>query len=121
MSPDCTAFAYAMELSERTFAAIAALIGAATFALISDIAARSGSSSPAMALSSSRDSWRYSVVSFFLPMCCLLRRLGRLGDVAGLLRVRVRDGVVAQHVQRNGGIDRRGDVRVDQRHRGALR
>jgi hypothetical protein len=46
--------AYAIELSERTFAATAALIGAATFALMSDIAARSGSSSPASVLSSSR-------------------------------------------------------------------
>src|SRR5439155_21928270 len=122
MLPVCSAFAYASELSERTFAATAALIGAAMFALISDIAARSGSSSPAMALSSSRDSWRYSATSFFFfPISCLLRRLGRLSDVAGLLRVRVCDRVVAQHVQRVGGIHRRGDVRVDQRHRGSLR
>src|SRR5438876_1214765 len=60
MSPVCCAFAYAMELSERTFAATAALIGAATLALMSDIAARSGSSSPASAFSSSGLSLRYS-------------------------------------------------------------
>src|SRR5438045_7581947 len=104
MLPVCCAFAYASELSERTFAATAALIGAAMFALISDIAARSGSSSPAIALSSSRLSCRYSVSFFFLPMWNLLRRLGRLRDVAGLLRVRVRDGVVAENVQRDGGV-----------------
>src|SRR5919197_2119074 len=63
MSAVCCAFAYAIELSERTFAAIAALIGAATFALISDIAARSGSSSPASASSSSRVSCLYSSFS----------------------------------------------------------
>src|SRR5438309_4775970 len=40
-----------------------------------------------------------------------------LRDVAGLLRVRIGDGVVAQHVECCGEVDRRGDVRVDQRHR----
>src|SRR4051812_27617833 len=109
MLPVCCAFAYASELSERTFAATAALIGAAMFALISDIAARSGSSSPAIALSSSRLNCLYSACSFFFPMRCLLRWLGVLRDVAGLLRVRVRDGVVAENVQRDGGIDRSGD------------
>src|ERR671931_2082643 len=104
MSTFCTAFAYAIELSESTFAAMAALIGAATFALISDIAARSGSSSPARAFSSSRVSCLYSCS---LPMRLLLQfQLGGLRDVAGLLRVRVRDRVVAQHVQRNSGVDR---------------
>src|SRR6184192_3136733 len=121
MLPVCSAFAYASELSERTFAATAALIGAAMFALISDIAARSGSSSPASWLSSSRDSCLYSDCCCFLPMWSLLRRLCVLRDVAGLLRVRVRDGVVAENVQRHGGVDRGSDVRVDQRHRGALR
>src|SRR5439155_18245099 len=119
MLPVCCAFAYATELSLRTFSATAALIGAAMFALISDIAARSGSSSPASAFSSSRLSCLYSSS---LPMRLLLQLLlGGLGDVAGLLRVRVRDRVVAQHVQRDGGVDRRCDVRVDERHRGALR
>src|SRR5438046_1465147 len=68
MSPDWTAFAYATEPSERTLAATAALIGAATFALISDIAARSGSSSPASSLSSSCVSCRYSWGFFILSL-----------------------------------------------------
>src|SRR4051812_50021099 len=59
MLPVCCAFAYAIELSLRTFAATAALIGAARLALISDMAARSGSSSPASSLSSSRVSGLY--------------------------------------------------------------
>jgi hypothetical protein len=49
-----------------TFSATAALICAAMFALISDMAARSGSSSPAIAFSSSRVSCLYS--------CCSPRR-----------------------------------------------
>src|ERR671935_112261 len=97
MSPDWTAFAYATELSERTFAAIAALIGAATFALISDIAARSGSSSPAIALSSSRVSCLYS--SCFLPMLSSLRVA--LVDRGRLRCVRVRDRAVRQDVRRD--------------------
>src|ERR687887_536268 len=101
MSPDCTAFAYATELSERTFAAIAALIGAATFALMSDMAARSGSSSPAMALSSSRVSCLYSAC--FRPMRASLRVA--LVDRCRLSRVGVRDRVVREHVRRHGGID----------------
>src|SRR5919204_1949837 len=114
MFPVCWAFAYAIESSLATFSAAARLIGAATFALMSDIAARSGSSSPARAFSSSRVSCLYS--------CSLTRTsLRALHDVAGLLRVRVGDRVVAQHVQRDRSIDRRGHVRVDQRHRGALR
>src|SRR5919199_975518 len=114
MFPVCSAFAYAIEWSLATFSAAARLIGAATFALMSDIAARSGSSSPARAFSSSRVSCLYSCS----PTSASLRALC---DVARLLRVRVRDRVVAQHVQRDGGIDRSGDVRVDERHRGALR
>src|SRR5437588_6311511 len=116
MFTSCWALAYAIEWSERTFAAIAALIGAATFALISDIAARSGSSSPASSLSSSRVSVRYScgVVSL------IVRLLVPLRDVPGLLRVRVGDRVVREDVQRHGGVDRRGDVRVDERHRRPL-
>src|SRR5215212_510080 len=55
----CVAFAYATELSLATFSASAALIGAATFAFTSDIAARSGSGSPASRSSSSRVSGVY--------------------------------------------------------------
>src|SRR5436190_1762644 len=116
MSPDCTALAYATELSERTLAATAALIGAATFALMSDIAARSGSSSPASSLSSSCVSWRYS--SGFLPM---LSSLVALVD-RGLLRsVGVRDCAVREDVRRDGRVHGDRDVRVDQRHRSPLR
>src|ERR671933_633622 len=113
MSPVCCAFAYATEPSLSTVSASAALTGAATFALISDIAARSGSSSPASWLSSSRDSFRYSSHTY--------SSLRRLRDVAGLLRVRVRDRVVARDVQRGSEVDGRGDVRVDERHRRPLR
>src|SRR5215208_5698523 len=60
MGAVCSAFAYATELSLSTLSATAALMGAATFALISDIAARSGNSSPASAFSSSRVSFLYS-------------------------------------------------------------
>src|SRR5256886_15603896 len=103
MSPDWTAFAYATELSERTFAATAALIGATTFALTSDIAARSGSSSPASSLSSSRVSFLYS--------CCSLMSVP-LGDVSGLGRVRIGDRVVRKDVCRHRGVDRDCDVRA---------
>src|SRR3954447_10258893 len=54
------AFAYATAPSERTFAAMPALIGIARLAFTSDIAARSGSSSPASSCSSSRVNARYS-------------------------------------------------------------
>src|SRR5919201_19639 len=112
MSPVCCAFAYAMELSDRTFSAIAAFTGAATFALISDIAARSGNSSPASLLSSSRVSCLYSSAT------CLL--LGALVDRRGLRRVRVRDRAVRQDVRRDRGVDWNREVRVHERHRRAL-
>src|SRR2546421_11116476 len=105
----CAAFAYAVALSERTFAATAAFTGMAMFALISDIAARSGSSSPASSLSSSGVTFRYSSA---MPN---LLAVG-LCDGGRLLGVRVRDRVVARHVQRGGQVHRCGDVGVDQRH-----
>src|SRR5919197_2253639 len=46
--------------------------------------------------------------------------LRALCDVAGLLRVRVCDRVVRQHVERSGQVDRHGDVRIDEGHRGSL-
>src|SRR3982751_4804514 len=104
MSPDWTALAYATELSERTLAATAALIGAATFALISDIAARSGSSSPAIAFSSSRVSCLYSWG--WLPMRSSSFALRRLVDRDLLLGVRPGDRTVRQDVGRDGGVDR---------------
>src|SRR5919197_4915007 len=113
----CSAFAIAAELSLRTFSATAALTGAATFALMSDIAARSGSSSPARALSSSRVSCLYC--SFLLPMRASLRVA--LVDRGRLRRVGVRDRVVREHVRRDGSVDRDREVRVDQRHRCPLR
>src|SRR5947208_8268106 len=69
----CAASAYAIAPSERTFAATAAFTGKAMFALMSDIAARSGSSSPASSASSSRDKLLYSWD--FLPMSLLLSDL----------------------------------------------
>src|SRR5919197_3596861 len=113
----CSAFAIAAELSLRTFSATAALTGAATFALMSDIAARSGSSSPARALSSSRVSCLYCSCS--LPMCSSLRVA--LVNRCRLRRVGVRDRVVRENVGRDGGVDRDREVRVDERHRGPLR
>src|SRR3989337_2579987 len=68
MSAVCSALAIAAELSLGTLRATAALIGAATFALISDIAARSGSASPASLSSSSRVSGFHSCCSFSLPI-----------------------------------------------------
>src|SRR5919198_6577983 len=115
MGAVCCAFAYATEPSERTFAAIAALIGAATFALISDIAARSGSSTPASAFSSSCVSVLYSssaicvLLQVALVDRCLLRRIGGGGRA------------VRKHIRREREIDRNGDVRIHERHRRPLR
>src|SRR3954451_31588 len=55
----CCAAATAAAPSDRTLAATAALIGIATLAFTSDMAARSGSSSPASSASSSRVSGLY--------------------------------------------------------------
>src|SRR3954452_24062460 len=98
----CSALATAAEPSLSAFSASAAFTGAATFALISDIAARSGSSSPARLFSSSRVSGWY---------CCISSAIGSLllvglADVAGLRGVRIRDRVVRQDVRRHGGVDR---------------
>src|SRR3954453_12849915 len=103
------ASAYATAPSERTFAATAALIGIARFAFTSDIAARSGSSSPASSLSSSRDSF----LNCWSLICVLL--IG-LGDVGRLLGIRECDRVVRQRVQRDGSVDRCRHVCVQQGH-----
>src|ERR671933_848131 len=115
MSPLCCAFAYASELSESAFSATAAFTGAATFALISDIAARSGSSSPASSFSSSRVSFRYSSVisAPSLEVALVDRRL--------LRRIRVRDRAVREDVRGDGRVHRDREVRVHERHRRALR
>src|SRR3954453_9479479 len=109
----CSAFAYATEPSERTFAATAAFTGAAMFALISDIAARSGSSSPARSRSSSLVSLRYWRSWSVIPDSLVV-----LDDRGRLLGVRVRDRVVGRDVERQRGIHGGGHVRVDQRHGG---
>src|SRR3954466_14794122 len=93
----CVALAIAVELSERTFSATAALIGAAMLALMRLIAARSGSSSPAIALSSSRVSLRYS--------SAIVCSSARLRDRCRLLRVRVGDRAVGRDVQRGSEVD----------------
>src|SRR3954470_2076864 len=113
MSAFWIAFAYAIELSDRTFAATAALTGAARFALISDMAARSGNSSPASSLSSSRVSFRYS--------SAIRASLVALVDRGLLHRVRVGGRAVREDVRGHGGVDGDRDVRVDERHRGPLR
>src|SRR5687768_15842765 len=110
----------------------------AMFAFTSDIAARSGSSSPASSSSSSfvrfRYSWGFSPMSFLPSLALLLvavvgcsfgalllraRLVGNarlllvaLVDVRRLLGVGDRRRVVAEDVQRGRGVDRRGDVRV---------
>src|SRR5204863_457559 len=99
----CSAFAYATELSERTFAATAALIGAAMFALIRDIAARSGSSSPASASRSSRVSFLYCSSLIYPSLVALL-------DIRVLARVGIRDRAVRQHVRGDGCVDRDREV-----------
>src|SRR6476660_8642731 len=111
----CSAFAYAVELSLKAFNATAALTGAATFALISDIAARSGSSSPASLFSSSRLRLLYS-----WDLSPILASLVALVDRGVLCRVCIRDRSVREDVCGHGCIHGDGDVRVDQRHRRAL-
>src|ERR1700749_1244897 len=64
-------WAPATEWSVNTLAATAALTGTATLALINDIAARSGSASPARSSSSSLEIERYSAM---IPPCEIRRR-----------------------------------------------
>src|SRR3954449_13248143 len=92
----CSALAIAVEPSLSALRATAAFTGAARFALISDMAARSGSSSPASSFSSSWVSWRYCWMSSDMRV---LLAVG-LGDRGRLLRVGVRDRVVGRDVQR---------------------
>src|SRR5437764_879058 len=76
----CCAFAMAVEPSLSAFSATAALIGAAMFALTSDIAARSGNSSPASVLSSSFVSFLYcSPIGRLLSSSVDVRREDREG------------------------------------------
>src|SRR3954467_10162853 len=97
------------------------------FALMSDIAARSGSSSPASSESSSRVSGRYSwglfsAISLFPPVCGFwwLRRSVRLRDRGVLAGVRDRRRAVGDGVQGDRRVHRRRDVGVEERHRRAL-
>src|SRR5919198_3917563 len=112
----CVALAYATELSDSTFSASAALIGAATFALTSDIAARSGSASPVWASSSSIVSW---VV--FIIVCSSSLRLDGLVDRRHLLCVGERCRASRQDIRRERQVDRQRQVRVHERHRRPLR
>src|SRR5207248_8842772 len=127
MSADWVASAIAVELSDSTFSASAALIGAAMFALIKDMAARSGRASPASLSSSSRVSTLYFSSPIGHPLCARGARngacnapLGALADVAGLRGLGGRNGVVGQDVERGCQVDGDRDVRVHQRHRCAL-
>src|SRR3954447_9094660 len=97
MSTVWVAVAVASALSDRTFAATAAFTGAARFALMSDIASRSGSSSAPCASSSLGDSssssvlWVWSAM-VWAPLDRGLRRFAELALVdRGVLR-RVGDG-----------------------------
>src|SRR3954470_4868356 len=103
----CSAFAYAVDPSLSAFSATAALIGAARFALISDIAARSGSSSPASSFSSSRVSGLYWISSLNADHSS---RSGLLADGVVLDGARARDRVVGQHVERGREVDRNREV-----------
>src|ERR687896_197721 len=96
---------------------MAAFTGRATFALMSDMAARSGSGSPASRSSSSRVTGLYSMVWSVM----LVSSLVALGEVDRLLGVRIGDRVVRGDVQRDGRVDRGRHVRIDQRHGGPLR
>src|SRR5919107_3862064 len=109
-----TAFAYAIELSLATLSASAALIGAATLAFTSDIAARSGSGSTFSASSS------LVVRSVMVVMVVGSFGLDALDDRGVLGRAGGGDSAVRQHVggQREVHGDR--EVRVHQRHRGAV-
>src|SRR5438445_5702309 len=91
----CWALAYASDPSDRTFAATAALIGAARLALISDICSRSGNCSPDWASSSSLSSPSFD----FLTLSAMRHLPGMvwlvvLDDGVGLLGVRIRDRVI---------------------------
>src|SRR5438270_5924612 len=104
----CSALAYATELSDRMLAATAAFTGAAMLALISDMASRSGSSSPPSAASSS------SVKPLVLSV--MVSSLDALVDVVRLDGVGVRRGVVRQDVGGHGRVHRDSDVGVDEGH-----
>src|SRR5215212_2448949 len=118
------ALAYATESSLATFSASAALIGAATFAFTSDIAARSGSGSPASVSSSSRVSGVYCVSLLLMritsPWWSCARGLHALRDRGALRGVGVGDGAVREDVGRQAEVHRHGEVRVHERHRCAL-
>src|SRR2546423_1302104 len=98
----CSALAIAAELSLSAFSATAALTGAATFALMSDIAARSGSSSPSVRLSSSSlSSSGFFSAWPFVTWCLLFPRVRR--NRAATRHVRV--GGFFAHVGRDRRID----------------
>src|SRR3954453_6859931 len=106
----CSAFAIAAELSDSAFSATAALIGAATFAFNRDIAARSGSSSPASSFSCSRVSFWYSLTSILLVGAGVGLRFEHLRTAVPLddpcLRSDTRLGPAGLvHVRRNDRVD----------------
>src|SRR5205085_633397 len=89
-------------------------------ALMSDMAARSGSASPASSSSSSRVRIlnSCSLMTFLTFVSSYVLR--GLTDIARLRGVRVRGRVVRQDVQRGGEIDRDRHVGVHERHRRTL-
>src|SRR5205085_1720983 len=86
MGAVCSATACAVELSDSTLAAMAALIGAATLALTSGMASRSGSSETACSSSSSLLSWR-SGCFWLRAMRYLLVGIALVGGHTHLVRV----------------------------------
>src|SRR5438874_9687649 len=97
MSLVCSALAIAAELSLSAFSATAALTGAATLALMRDMASRSGSSSPDCCSSSSSLTSGVSS-SWVLSWSCMSDLLRFLGPAAGPLH----DPVVARAADDRG-------------------
>src|ERR671934_2025832 len=105
------AFAYATELSDNTLAASARLIGAATLALIKDMAARSGSASMVSAWSSSSSPICFIFSAYLLEGCVAL---DPLWDVVRLNGVGISRCVVAQDVESERRVNWGRNVGVDQ-------
>src|SRR3954470_3853487 len=119
MGAVCVAVAVAVELSLRTLSASAALIGAATLALTSDIAARSGSGSTQSASSSAvvRSVVERVRVSMLVSS---FRGLDALRDRGRLLGVRGGGRAIGQHVRGEPEVHGDCEVGVDERHRRAV-
>src|SRR3954447_12489805 len=114
------ASAHAVELSERTLAATAALMGAARLAFTSDMASRSGRASAFSASSSSSVScFSTSFAIFVAPFSVSSLEIVRSDALIDRCVLRCVGGgccTVGQHVGGDRGVDRNCDVGVDERH-----